>query len=111
MKRVTVAALQSGFSDDLEANVRRVSELVEEAAGRGAQVVLPPEPLSIFSKGISDSPPSSEKRFWPRKFSCRNDSKTSAWRSLRTCSRPRSRRSAAICFSSVENCQIFIASP
>ena len=40
---VTVAALQLAFSDDIEANIRRVSELVREAAGRGASVILPPE--------------------------------------------------------------------
>ena len=43
MSEVTVAALQLAFSDDLEANIAHVSALVREAAGRGAQVVLPPE--------------------------------------------------------------------
>jgi len=43
MSEVTVAALQLAFSDDIEANIANVSELVREAAGRGAQVVLPPE--------------------------------------------------------------------
>jgi len=43
MTRLTVAALQLAFSDDLDANIRNVSELVREAAGRGAKVVLPPE--------------------------------------------------------------------
>jgi len=43
MSEVTVAALQLAFSDNLEANIAHVSELVREAAGRGAQVVLPPE--------------------------------------------------------------------
>jgi N-carbamoylputrescine amidase len=38
-----VAALQTAFSDDLTANVRRVTELVREAAGRGANVILPSE--------------------------------------------------------------------
>ncbi len=38
-----VAAIQTSFSDDLEADVARVAALVAEAAGRGAQVVLPPE--------------------------------------------------------------------
>ena len=38
-----VAALQSAFTDDVTANVRRVSELVREAAARGANVILPSE--------------------------------------------------------------------
>ncbi|HEY0251514.1 MAG TPA: N-carbamoylputrescine amidase [Kofleriaceae bacterium] len=38
-----VAALQSAFSDDVAANVRRVTELVREAASKGAQVILPSE--------------------------------------------------------------------
>ena len=40
---ITVAALQLGFCADIDANIRRVSELVREAAGRGAEVILPPE--------------------------------------------------------------------
>jgi N-carbamoylputrescine amidase len=43
MNDVTVAALQLAFSPDIDANIRRVSEFVREAAGRGAQVILPPE--------------------------------------------------------------------
>ena len=43
MRRVTVGAVQTHFTDELASDVRRVTELVEEAAGRGAQVVLPPE--------------------------------------------------------------------
>ncbi len=38
-----VAALQAAFSDDVAANVRRVTEQVREAAGRGANVILPSE--------------------------------------------------------------------
>jgi N-carbamoylputrescine amidase len=38
-----VAALQSAFTDDVAANVRRVTELAREAAGRGANVILPSE--------------------------------------------------------------------
>ena len=38
-----VAALQTAFTDNVAANVRRVTELVREAAGKGAQVVLPSE--------------------------------------------------------------------
>lgn len=43
MTRLTVAALQLGFTEDMAENIRNVSELVREAAGRGARVVLPPE--------------------------------------------------------------------
>jgi N-carbamoylputrescine amidase len=38
-----VAALQTAFTDNVAANVRRVTELVREAAGKGAQVILPSE--------------------------------------------------------------------
>jgi len=40
---VTVAALQTALTDDVAENVTRVSALVREAAGRGAQIVLPSE--------------------------------------------------------------------
>jgi len=43
MTEITVAALQLAFSDDIGENIGAVSELVREAAGRGADVVLPPE--------------------------------------------------------------------
>ena len=43
MSTLTVAALQLAFGDDIDANIAAVSELVREAAGRGAKVVLPPE--------------------------------------------------------------------
>ncbi|NIJ21932.1 N-carbamoylputrescine amidase [Sphingomonas naasensis] len=43
MTEITVAALQLAFTNDIDANIKAVSELVREAAGRGAQVVLPPE--------------------------------------------------------------------
>jgi len=43
MTELTVAALQLAFADDIEENIRNVSGLVREAAGRGARVVLPPE--------------------------------------------------------------------
>ena len=43
MTEIKVAALQLAFGDDLETNIAAVSELVREAAGRGAQVILPPE--------------------------------------------------------------------
>jgi N-carbamoylputrescine amidase len=41
--KITVAALQLAFGDDVAENIRNVSELVREAAGKDAQVVLPPE--------------------------------------------------------------------
>jgi N-carbamoylputrescine amidase len=43
MTELTVAALQLAFTDDVHENIRRVTELVREAAGRGAKVILPPE--------------------------------------------------------------------
>ena len=41
--QVTVAALQTALTDDVATNVARVTELVREATGRGAQVILPSE--------------------------------------------------------------------
>ncbi len=43
MSRVIVAAIQSSFTDDIARDIARVSALVDEAARRGAQVILPPE--------------------------------------------------------------------
>src|SRR5215213_7287300 len=43
MTSLTVAALQLAFTDSAEENIAAVSELVREAAGRGAKLVLPPE--------------------------------------------------------------------
>ncbi len=40
---VTVAALQTALADDRDRNVARVTELVREAHGKGAQIVLPSE--------------------------------------------------------------------
>ncbi len=42
-RKITVAALQMAFSQDVEDNVARVVDRVREAAARGAQVVLPSE--------------------------------------------------------------------
>ncbi|HVJ70067.1 MAG TPA: N-carbamoylputrescine amidase [Sphingomicrobium sp.] len=42
-QKITVAAMQLAFGDDITENIRNVSELVREATDRGAQVVLPPE--------------------------------------------------------------------
>ncbi|WP_394998657.1 N-carbamoylputrescine amidase [Sphingomonas sp.] len=43
MTKLTVAALQLAFTEDTQRNIANVSDLVREAAGKGAQVVLPPE--------------------------------------------------------------------
>ena len=43
MTKVTVAALQAAFTDDVATNVARVTEMVREAHARGAQIVLPSE--------------------------------------------------------------------
>jgi N-carbamoylputrescine amidase len=43
MTEITVAALQLAFTGDIDANIAAVSDLVREAAGKGAQVILPPE--------------------------------------------------------------------
>jgi len=43
MSEITVAALQLAFSDETQENIAAVTELVREAAGRGAKVILPPE--------------------------------------------------------------------
>ncbi|WP_394764516.1 N-carbamoylputrescine amidase [Phenylobacterium sp.] len=42
-RRIKVAAIQASFGMDLPANIARVAELIREAAGQGAQVILPPE--------------------------------------------------------------------
>ncbi|HSG35481.1 MAG TPA: N-carbamoylputrescine amidase [Sphingomonadaceae bacterium] len=58
MARITVAALQLalGSSDERE-NIAAVSSLVEEAAGKGAQIIQPPELFSgpYFCKHEDDS--------------------------------------------------------
>ena len=43
MPTVTVAALQTALSDDVPTNVARVTDLVREAADKGAQIILPSE--------------------------------------------------------------------
>ncbi|MBS0294889.1 MAG: N-carbamoylputrescine amidase [Proteobacteria bacterium] len=42
-RQITVAALQSSYGTDIDANIARTTELVREAAGAGAQVILPSE--------------------------------------------------------------------
>ena len=47
MREITVAALQLSLgSEDEQENIAAVSELVEQAAARGAQIILPPELFS-----------------------------------------------------------------
>jgi N-carbamoylputrescine amidase len=43
MTKVTVAALQLAFTDDVQDNIAAVSALVREAAAKGAKLILPPE--------------------------------------------------------------------
>jgi N-carbamoylputrescine amidase len=43
MTQITVAALQLAFGSDMDANIAAVSDLVRDAAGRGAKIILPPE--------------------------------------------------------------------
>jgi N-carbamoylputrescine amidase len=43
MSLVTVAAIQTSLTDDVETNVGRVTELVRRAAKDGAQIILPSE--------------------------------------------------------------------
>ncbi|MDT9598496.1 N-carbamoylputrescine amidase [Sphingosinicella rhizophila] len=43
MNMIHVAALQLAFSDCVEDNIAAVSELVREAAAKGAKLILPPE--------------------------------------------------------------------
>ena len=42
-QRITVAAMQLAFGEEISENIRNVTELVREAVDRGAQIVLPPE--------------------------------------------------------------------
>jgi N-carbamoylputrescine amidase len=43
MSQITVAALQLAFSDDVHENIAAITELVREAAAKGAKLILPPE--------------------------------------------------------------------
>ena len=42
-RTITVAALQSSYGEDMQANIRGTAELVREAASKGAQAILPSE--------------------------------------------------------------------
>jgi N-carbamoylputrescine amidase len=43
LSQITVAALQLAFTDNVDENIAAVADLVREAAGKGAKLVLPPE--------------------------------------------------------------------
>ncbi len=43
VRKLTMAVIQAAFSEDLEANLATIERLTREAAGQGAQVILPPE--------------------------------------------------------------------
>ena len=43
MSQIIVGALQLAFTDSIDANIAAVSELVREAAAKGAKLILPPE--------------------------------------------------------------------
>jgi N-carbamoylputrescine amidase len=42
-RKLTLAVLQTALSDDMDANIARISTLVREAAAKGANVILPSE--------------------------------------------------------------------
>ena len=42
-RQITVAAIQTAYGEDMQANIEKTIAFVREAAGRGAQVILPSE--------------------------------------------------------------------
>ena len=42
-RTISVAAIQTSYGEDMQANIAKTVDFVREAAGRGAQVILPPE--------------------------------------------------------------------
>ena len=40
---LTVAAIQTSYGEDMAANIAKTEAFIREAAGRGAQVILPSE--------------------------------------------------------------------
>jgi N-carbamoylputrescine amidase len=42
-RTITVAALQTAYSEDMTANIAKTADLIRQAAGQGAQAILPPE--------------------------------------------------------------------
>ena len=42
-RTISVAALQTSYGEDLQANIDKTIDLIRQAAGKGAQVILPSE--------------------------------------------------------------------
>lgn len=42
-RQITVAAIQTAYGDDMDANIAKTADFVRQAASRGAQVILPSE--------------------------------------------------------------------
>src|SRR5690349_8241727 len=42
-KTVTLAAIQTSYGTDMDANIKKTADFIREAAGKGAQVILPSE--------------------------------------------------------------------
>ena len=42
-RQITIAVIQSAFSDEMDDNIARIEAHVRQAAGQGADVILPPE--------------------------------------------------------------------
>ncbi|MDP3737560.1 MAG: N-carbamoylputrescine amidase [Hyphomonadaceae bacterium] len=42
-RKITLGVIQSALTDDAQKNIKRIGELVREAAGKGADVILPSE--------------------------------------------------------------------
>ena len=43
IRNITVAGIQTSYGEDMQANIKKTIAFVREAAGRGAQVILPSE--------------------------------------------------------------------
>jgi N-carbamoylputrescine amidase len=42
-RQITVAAIQTSYGEDMDANIRKTEAFIREAAGKGGQVILPSE--------------------------------------------------------------------
>lgn len=42
-RTISVAGLQTSYGEDMDANIRKTTDLVRQAASKGAQIILPPE--------------------------------------------------------------------
>jgi len=42
-RMVSVAAIQAAYGEDMAANIAKTADFVRDAAGKGAQVILPSE--------------------------------------------------------------------